>query len=399
MREKLTDRLAKTLGPGIYWDTHPDAPSGFLLQVTAGRARAYRLNYRRQADGVERRATIGSVQEYPKIAAARDKAAALRRTIRDGRDPLGEIEARRAEPIVAELVQRYTVEILPRRATRTQVEYRAMLDSYVLPAIGSKKISAVTQTDIERMHRRITDDGKLRRANSVRMVCSILFNQAIAWKLRSDNPCRFVKGNAEHGRERYLSPDEIGRLIDTLGRWQEKRPESCNILWLLLLTGARRGEVLGMRWDQLDLNAGTWSKPASLTKQKRSHRVPLSPEAVDVLRRRLAERDAPAPVVPLRRDDYVFRGGGDGASINRVERDWAIIRAAAGLEDCRIHDLRHSFASVLVSQGLSLPIIGAMLGHSKPATTARYAHLADQPLREAAAIAGAVFTNASLVKK
>jgi integrase len=398
MREKLTDRLAKTLGPGIYWDTHANAPKGFLLQVTSGGARTYRLNYSRQADGVERRTTIGSVQEYSKIAEARDKAADLRRAIRDGRDPLGEIEDRRAEPTVEELVQRYTNEILPRRAPRTQVEYRAMLDGYVRPAIGSKKISAVTQTDIERMHRRITDDGKLRRANSVRMVCSILFNQAIAWKLRSDNPCRFVKGNAEHGRERYLSPDEVQRLIDTLERWHEKRPESCNILWLLLLTGARRGEVLGMRWDQLDLDAGTWSKPASLTKQKRSHRVPLSPQAVDILRRRQAEQLRPGQVVRLRRDDYVFRGGGDGASINRVERDWAVIRAAAGLEDVRLHDLRHSFASVLVSSGLSLPIIGALLGHSKSATTARYAHLADQPLREAAAIAGAAFTNAKVKK-
>lgn len=394
MREKLTDRLAKTSAPGIYWDAHPDAPKGFLLQVTPGGARTYRLNYRRQADGVERRITIGSVQEYSKISEARHKAAELRRAIRDGRDPLGEIEDRRAEPTVSELVQRYTEEIMPRRAPRTQVEYKAMLEGYVLPAIGTKKISAITQTDIERMHRRITDDGKLRRANSVRMVCSILFNQAIAWKLRADNPCRFVKNNAEHGRERFLSPAELQRLIAVLDRWRERRPDSVDAIRTLMLTGSRRGEVLGMRWDQLDLEAGTWSKPASLTKQKRSHRVPLSPEAVDILRRRQAELNAPGEVVRLRRDDHVFRGGGDGASINRVERDWAVIRAAAGLEDVRLHDLRHNYASVLVSSGLGLPVIGALLGHASPSVTARYAHLADQPLRDATAIVGKIIGGA-----
>ena len=135
-----------------------------------------------------------------------------------------------------------------------------------------------------------------------------------------------------------------------------------------------------MRWADVELDTGVWSKPYKTTKQRQPHRVPLNEEAVALLRRRNADRDG--PIVRLHRDEHVFRGGGDVAHIGRLERDWREIRAAAGLEDVRIHDLRHSFASVLVGQGLSLPIIGAMLGHSRPATTHRYAHLADAPLRE-----------------
>src|SRR5262249_8580138 len=128
-------------------------------------------------------------------------------------------------------------------------------------------------------------------------------------------------------------------------------------------------------------DAAVWTKPGKL------HRVPLSPEAATVLRRRREERDAAAEkVVRLRQNDLVF----SRLNESTLELHWVQIRAAAGLPDVRFHDLRHSFASWLVGQGLSLPIIGAMLGHSKPATTARYAHLADAPLREAAAIVGKI---------
>jgi integrase len=151
-----------------------------------------------------------------------------------------------------------------------------------------------------------------------------------------------------------------------------------------MLTGARRGEVLGMRWAEVDLSSsGMWNKPAASTKQRKPHHVPLSEAAVAVLRRRQAAREG--KVIRLH-DDHVFAGAGTKTHCNALERDWYIIRAASGLEDVRFHDLRHSFASVLVSEGLSFEIIGRLLGHSKPGTTKRYAHLADQPLREAAEI-------------
>jgi integrase len=141
-----------------------------------------------------------------------------------------------------------------------------------------------------------------------------------------------------------------------------------------------------MRWADVDLSEGVWVKPSSTTKQRKLHRVPLSADAVAVLRRRQDERAAGGKVVRLR-DDYVFRGGNTKTATNRLERDWDVVRAAAGLEDVRFHDLRHSFASLLVGEGLSLPVIGRMLGHTQPSTTNRYAHLADAPLRAAAEIA------------
>jgi integrase len=132
-------------------------------------------------------------------------------------------------------------------------------------------------------------------------------------------------------------------------------------------------------------------KPWGRTKQRKLHRVPLPDAAIEILKRRRDERDQQSgKVVLLHKDDTVFRGGGDKAHIRRLDLDWKEIRAEAGLHDVRLHDLRHSYASFLVNAGKSLEIIGALLGHSKPATTKRYAHLADKPLREAAAIVGSI---------
>jgi integrase len=264
-----------------------------------------------------------------------------------------------------------------------------MLRNQILPALGRMKVAAVARDDIEKLCRRITASGKPRRANATKSLCSILFNQAIIWRLMVDNPAQGVKSNPEHGRERYLSDEEIDRLMTVLDRWQARRPDAVDAIRLALLAGARRGEIMSMCWADVDLDTAVWVKPATRTKQRRTHRVPLAPQAVDVLRRRQAERQADTRVVRLR-DDHVFRGGGDAAHITRLRDAWELIRAEAQLGDVHFHDLRHSFASLLVGQGLSLPIIGALLGHSKPATTQRYAHLADEPLRKAAAIVGQI---------
>jgi integrase len=390
VREKLTDRFAATVAPTPgrierYFDTDKRSPRGFLLRVTSAGARSWALQYREPQSGRQREMTIGDVKSWP-FTEARKQGHELRRVVDAGGDPL---DRGRAEPIVTELVQRFEDEALPRRAEKTQIEYRAMLRDYLLPALGNRKVSGVVRADIEKLHRRISETGKLRRANAVRSICSILFTQAIVWGLRDDNPAAHIKPNVEHGRERYLSAAEIERLGAVLDHWRPRRPDSVDAITLALLSGARRGEIVGMRWADLDLEAAVWTKPPGLTKQRRAHRVPLSPEAVAVLRRRQAEGTDTNKIVRLW-DDHVFAGGGTKTHTNTLERDWSQIRAAAGIEDVRFHDLRHSFASLLVSEGLSLPIIGRMLGHTRPTTTSRYAHLADQPLREAAGIVGKI---------
>ena len=167
--------------------------------------------------------------------------------------------------------------------------------------------------------------------------------------------------------------------------------QSANAIRLLLLTGARRGEVLSMRWSDYDPATGVWSKPPSTTKQKEHHWVPLSAPT-----RQLLGDIAEAQVGKHRHGlpEFVFPGNGDRGHVVEIKRSWRTLCRAAGLENLRLHDLRHSFASQLASGGASLPLIGALLGHSQPATTARYAHLFDDPQRAAVERVGAVIMNA-----
>jgi len=209
-----------------------------------------------------------------------------------------------------------------------------------------------------------------------------MFSEAIKLKWRPDNPCKGVKKNAETKRKRYLTPDELDRLNRALNDYGDK--QAATIVRLLLLTGARRGEVLGMRWSQLDLENGKWTKPASTTKQKAEHSVRLSNHARLVLAdlRRAADKIG-------QESDYVFTS-------NRTEhrRDvrkaWRKLCRMANLRDIRIHDIRHSFASFLVSAGESLETIGGLLGHATPITTARYSHLTDEAQVRAANKVGAI---------
>jgi integrase len=386
MKMKLTDRDAMKVGAGLYWDSDRAAPRGFLLRVTAAGARAWCLNYRTQETQRERRVTIGDVASWP-VDKARKRAAELRRIVDQGGDPLGDAQEKRAAPTVAELVERFKAEALPRRAERTQAEYRAMFDRYILPALGDKKVAAVDRADVERLHAAITAEGKPRRANAVVTVASLLFSQAAVWKLRPEhnNPTRRIVRNREPPRERYLNPEEIDRLNAVLDRWRDKEPDSVDQIRLLMLTGSRRGEVLAMTWSQIDLDGAVWTKPALVTKPRKASRVVLADEAVELLRRRLAERERDR-VVPLRKDERVFRGSGVVAY--RLERHWFVIRAAAGLDNLRLHDLRHSWASAAVSEGVPLAVIGKQLGHGTMRMTERYSHLFDEPVRAAAAVVG-----------
>jgi integrase len=152
----------------------------------------------------------------------------------------------------------------------------------------------------------------------------------------------------------------------------------------LLVTGARRSEVLRATWDQFDLEDGSWTKPSSHTKQKRIHRVPLNRMAIAILHEmaRLAERcarDRKQQSEPA----YVFPGNVEGQPLTELKRFWSTTIMRASLRNVRLHDLRHSYASVLASEGQSLPVIGALLGHTQQQTTMRYAHLLDAPLRAA----------------
>jgi integrase len=260
-----------------------------------------------------------------------------------------------------------------------------MLRRLILPGLGaSRRVADIGRSHVEELHRSLRKTPYA--ANRMLSLLSVLFNLGIGWGMASANPTKGIKRFQEHARASYLSPDELSRLSQALDAYSE-RP-GANAIRLMVLTGCRRGEILGATWSEFDLSGGLWHRPHFRLKQRRDHHLPLSPAAVAVLREIKAAQDAKRAAAKKRGiiipdSPFVFPGGGTPEHIREIRALWARLQRAAGLEHARMHDLRHSFASVAVSSGLSLPLIGGLLGHSSPGVTARYAHLLDQPLREA----------------
>jgi integrase len=388
----LTDAVVRRLptpksGKRIALD---DEVTGFGVRVTAAGARSYVLRYTTRG-GRERTFTIGDAEVW-RCTAARAKARDLRRDIEDGGDPLGDVEDERSAPSMVDLIERFRVEHLVRKRPSTAADYERMLRLHIGPHFGQHmKVADVRFEDVDALHRKITKSGSTYAANRCIAVLSKMFSLAIRWRMRSDNPCRGIEKNPESKRKRYLSGDELARLTKALAEYQDR--QAADIVRLLLLTGARRGEVLSMRWADLDLAAGIWSKPGSTTKQRTDHVVPLSAPARALLSD-IAERYAREhPRKPL--GEYVFASGASSAGhIVEIKKPWRHLCRAAAVESLRLHDLRHSFASTLASGGASLPLIGALLGHSNPSTTHRYSHLFDDPQRAAVERVGSIITAA-----
>jgi len=316
--EKLTDAIVrKALQParGQYfiWDCEI---KGFAVRVTARGAKSFVLDYR--VDGRQRRITLGAYPDWT-VQAARAAAKTMKRDVDLGQDPMGERHALRDAPTVQDLWERYQSEKLPTKAARTQADERSMWHKIILPRLGKHRVADVTYNDIDELHRNVTRIRKTPvRANRMVEVLRGAFNLAIRWHWRQDNPSRGVQRNPEEKRERYLSKPELIALARALNEHPEVT--SANAIKLLLLTGARRGEVLGATWDMFDLEEGIWVKPSAHTKQRRIHRVPLSSPALGLLKS--MHFDA--------KNRFVFlRSGGQAA--RRYQADVAV-----GLQDGRI---------------------------------------------------------------
>jgi integrase len=309
---------------------------------------------------------------------ARTEAKRLLGQVAGGDDPAGAKAERRKAETVADLAARFLSDhVQAKRKGRTAREYQRLLDKIIAPALGRRKIGDVTRADIARLHHAGRDAPY--QANRVLAVLSKMFNLAEAWGLRADgsNPCRHIERNPERGRERMLSATELARLGDALGAY-DGSPYVPAAVKLLLFTGARLSEVLGLRWECVDVERGEARLPDSKTGAKTLH---LPPPALAVL-------------VGLPRADgnpHVIVGQKDRAGLVNLEKPWRSIRTAARLPDVRLHDLRHAFASVGAASGNSLLVIGKLLGHAQAATTHKYAHLGADPVKAAAAsIAGKI---------
>jgi integrase len=388
MPEHLTDALVKRLplpdkGSKKYYD---DTGKGFGVCITAAGSRSFVLRYWTKS-GRQRCITLGSFPTWG-TARARSRALELKRQIEAGADPLGDIEKARSATTVNGLCDRFVAEYLPRNRPGTVANYVTLLDRYVRPHFGlHTKVEEVQFEDIDALHRKITALGSPYAANRCMAVVSKMFNLAVRWRMAESNPSRGVERNPEVKRKRYLSGEELTRLTAALAAHPDQT--MANIFRLLLLTGARRGEVLTMRWGDIDMTTGIWSKPGATTKQKTDHVVPLNAPARELLSeiRETANRRVLG--------EFVFPGAGDSGHVVSIKRAWKTLCKAADITALRIHDLRHSYAAILASGGASLPLIGALLGHTQPSTTARYAHLFDDRLRRATESVGAVITAAS----
>ena len=381
MRLRLTDAIIKTLPAPKSGNviTKDATVRGFGIRITAAGARSFVINYRRKLDGRERRYTIGSFPDWG-TTAAHEEAKRLKRAIDGGADPVGEQEENRAAATMADLCARFERDYLPSKRPSTQRVYRQQIRTDILPAFGKMKVAAVSHADIDGFHHRLSARAPT-HANRTLAVLSRMFNLAIRWGWRGDNPCKGVERNQEHKRTKYLSNAEIARLSGALAKLRDQN--AANAVRLLLLTGARQGELLAAKWADIDLNAGTWAKPGATTKQRTDHRIPLSAAACQLLAEmRQQANDEVEWVFPA-------RGGGHRPHVNEA---WIRARKAAKLDGIHLHDLRHAYASILASAGLSLPVIGALLGHATPVTTHRYAHLFDDPLRVATERASAIIT-------
>lgn len=290
-------------------------------------------------------------------------------------DPLQERSERREALTVNELAERFDAEHIAVHLKKTTAkEYRRNLKLFILPAIGRMRITDVTRADVAKFHHDYRH--KPYQANRNIEIISKMFNLAELWGLRPDgtNPRRHIKKYPEKKRERYYSPAElqsIGRVLREMEAEGLEYQSAINAVRLLLFTGCRLNEIMKLKWEYVDLDEPALHLPDSKTGAKTVH---LGKAAVNVLRN----------VEKLLGNPYVITGKKPGQRLTDLQPFWQRVRARAGLKDARIHDLRHTFASIAVSNGKTLPMIGKLLGHSQVQTTARYAHLAVSPVVDAA---------------
>lgn len=396
---KLTKRAIDAIKPQALrfevWDTDL---KGFGLRVEPSGVKTFIIRYRPGAGGraaPKRFMAIGRHSEAFTPEQARRRARELLGAAARGDDPAGERAKHRAAASVAELAKAFMAQhVSTKRKATTAESYRHVIDAYVLPALGRHKAAAVTKADISRLHHQLATKPAI--ANRMAAVASSMF----AWGGKQGyvpeafNPATGVERYPERRRERFLGIAELQRLgtalsqAETIGfPWEHDptkptakhapkegnrrvvlSPYATAAIRLLLFTGARLREILHLRWDHVDNERGLLLLPDSKTGRKT---IVLNAPALAILER-----------LP-RLGRYVLPGDNPEQPRADLKRPWALVSKHADLEGVRLHDLRHTHASFGAGAGLGLPIIGKLLGHSQPATTARYAHLDADPLRRA----------------
>jgi integrase len=368
MSIKLTNRVCETAPTSrILWDSDL---RGFGLRVHQTGRRTFIVNYR-TADGVQRRATLGG---FPAASAddARRRARELLGEVLRGGDPVDERRRTRVAASFAELAEWYINEhARPRLKTARELE--RTVRRVLIPRWGSRKAESITRRDTAALHSELGKRGPYSANRTLALISAIFSTAERRGQLPEGhpNPARRVERFPEHDRDRWLSVEEVARMVQVL----ESEPSVFvrAYFWLALLTGMRKRELLTVRWDWIDFDTATLRLPD--TKTGRPHRVPLSPRALEILQSLPREHD----------NCFLFPGRVTGShlSVAAIDQAWRRIRQTAGAGDAHIHDLRRTVGSWLAQHGASLHLIGAVLNHSTPSTTAVYARIADANVRAA----------------
>lgn len=417
LTKTIVDGLEPRTGEYVEWC---GKLAGFGCRVRPSGAKTFIAQYRIGGRGSPtRKVTIGQVGKLT-VEEAREAAKEVLSKAALGNDVAAERARKKAELTVAELCDEYLSEGCAHKKASTLVSDRGRIARHIKPLLGRKKIGEVTRTDIERFLRDVskgktaaefkTEKGRVRvtggegtARRTVRLLGGI-FTFAVNRGYIASNPRKGVKVSADKKGERFLSPAELQRLGETLriaeaeglpwilredakAKHRVKGAESVRepvspyaiaCIRLLLFTGCRLGEILNLKWEHVDFANGMLHLPDSKTGAKK---VLLSAPALQVL------SDIPRSAG----FEYVIEGVAKDQPRHDIKRVWARVTHHAGLSDLRIHDLRHSFASVGAASGMGLPVVGKLLGHADPKTTARYSHFADDPLRRASdRIAGTI---------
>jgi len=370
---KLTNRTVSAThqkdSDVFVWD---DELPGFGLRVKPSGVKSYIIQYRNQ-DNHSRRRTIGR-HGIIGPEQARRKAKRMLADVQDGADPAAERKEARDAPTVTDFSERYITEHAEVKKRPRSVESdKTLLRLHVLPTLGQKKLVSIIRADVAALHQSMHE--RPGAANRTLALISKMMNLAEKWGLRPDgsNPCRHVEKYPERRMERFLSVGELGELGEVLleaERTSTERQSVIAAIRLLIFTGARLGEILNLQWGHVDLERSCLRLPESKTGAKVIY---LNAPALEILNSIERQDDSP----------WAITGRVKGKPLVNLRKPWYRIRKKAGLDDLRLHDLRHSFASVGAAGGLSLPMIGALLGHSQPQTTARYSHFAADPLKQA----------------
>lgn len=393
---RLTKRIVDVATPG---QCLSDADvRGFRLMVTPAGTKRFVATYRLAG----RRQSTAALGAYPvmTVEAAREAARELLRKVRQGQDPAAQKRAATTAPTVADLFDVYVTDYAHSQGLRntTVAGARASLRP-ALRVLGKRTVAEVAITDIRKLHGDVREEGRARgtkgvyAANRMLAYLSKMFSLSIERGWRTDNPCKGVRKFPEEQRWRNLSDAEVGRLLGACDAYAEERPVdatargAADAIRLLLFTGARLQEVLRATWEQFDLERGIWEKPSAHTKTNRQQWLELEGPALDLLRDMKTRAGAGAILFPGQ-SPYAANVIVAVKPRADLKKPWAWIKERAGLEGVRLHDLRRTTASFMLSGGASLATVGKALGHTQASTTQRYAHLAPSVQRQALRDAG-----------